>query len=177
VNGPPVDVRLARESDRTGLAEMFARCTRRTRYQRFHGHVNVLPERYLAEALSGSPAHFALVACAGFPGGADHPSSVVALASCRTVAPDIAELGILVEDSSQRLGIGGFLLRQIIDHAERNGLTTLKASVLAEQAWLLRVLRRYGRCEAAAACEELDVTLRLSRCACWAGSCWPARSP
>ncbi|HEX8005755.1 MAG TPA: hypothetical protein VF482_04920, partial [Trebonia sp.] len=101
MNGSPVDVRLARESDRTGLAEMFARCTKRTRYQRFHGHVNAFPERYLAEALSGSPVHFALVACAGFPGGANHPGPVVALASCRTVAPGIADLGVLVEDSSQ----------------------------------------------------------------------------
>ena len=163
MTGPPVHVRLARKSDRPGLAEMFARYTKRTRYQRFHGHLNALPERYLAEALSGDPVHFALVACTSFPDGAGRPGRVVALASCRTVAPGIAELGVLVEDSSQRLGIGGFLLRQIVDHAERNGLTTLKASVLGEQAWILRVLRRYGRCEAAAGYAERPCRAARSR--------------
>ena len=150
------DVRRARERDRQALARMLDRCSGETRYRRFHGHVNVFPERYLAEALSGSPVHLALVADAG-------AGSVVALASCRTVAAGVAEVGILVEDAWQRLGIGGQLLAEIISHTERARLTALKAQVLADQAWIAGMFRRCGVCAAVASRDVLDLTVRLDR--------------
>ena len=152
--GPAVNVRRATARDRTELAAMFARCTPQTRYRRFHGPVAAFPERYLAEALAGDPVHFALVAVAD--GG-----RVAALASCRTTASGTAELGVLVADPWQRLGIGGILLDEIISHAKRTGLTALTAQILAEQSWIIRLLRRYGACETARVREVLDVTLRL----------------
>jgi GNAT superfamily N-acetyltransferase len=149
-------VRCARPRDRRELALMLDRCGPQTRYRRFHGHVNVFPERYLAEALSGRPAHFALVAEAA-------DGTLVALASCRTVAAGVAEIGILVEDAWQRLGIGGQLLAEIINHAERARLTTVRAQLLADQAWITGMLRRHGTCAAVASRDVLDVTLRLGR--------------
>jgi GNAT superfamily N-acetyltransferase len=149
------DVRCARPRDRRALALMLDRCGSETRYRRFHGYVSAFPERYLAEALSGRPAHFALVAEAAGGG------TLVALASCRTVAAGVAELGILVEDAWQRLGIGGRLLAEIVSHAERARLTAIRAQLLADQAWIAGMLRRYGPCAAVASREVLDVTLRL----------------
>jgi GNAT superfamily N-acetyltransferase len=156
--GPAVHVRRAAQRDRAALAGMFARCTGETRYRRFHGHLNVLPEPYLTEALSGSPVHFALVALAD--DGSDD-GSVVGLASCRTESAGVAELGIMVEDAWQRLGIGGLLLRELVGHASRIGLTTLKAQILTGQSWIIRVLRRYGTCETARVRDVLDVTLSI----------------
>jgi GNAT superfamily N-acetyltransferase len=153
--GGLLDVRRARPRDRRALALMLDRCGSETRYRRFHGYVSAFPERYLAEALSGRPAHFALVAEAAGGG------TLVALASCRTVAAGVAELGILVEDAWQRLGIGGRLLAEIVNHAERARLTALRAQLLADQAWIAGMLRRYGPCAAVASREVLDVTLRL----------------
>lgn len=154
-----VTMRRAGECDRAALAEMFARCTLQTRYRRFHGHVNVLPARYLDEALSGSPAHLALVAVAS-SGSAD--GAIVALASCRVDAQGVADLGVLVEDGWQRLGIGGALLREIAAHAGRTGIGMLTAQVLAEQAWILRLLASHGSCESVTKRGVLDVTVRLS---------------
>jgi GNAT superfamily N-acetyltransferase len=158
----PVRLRRAIESDREPLLEMFARCSGETRYLRFHGHVNVFPQRYLSEAVSGSPAHYALV---GRPDphhvtpGAD---VIVALASCRTVAEGVAELGFLVEDAYQRQGIGGRLLRELVGYADGIGLRVLQAQVLAEQAWIAKVLRRYGHCHVAhRSYGTLEVTIRL----------------
>jgi len=147
-------LRRAAESDRQALVRMLDRCTADTRYRRFHGHVNVFPQRYLTEALAGSPVHFALVAAAD-------DGTVAALASCRTVAAGVAELGVLVEDAWQRLGIGGMLLKETISYAERTGLTVLQAQVLADQAWIARLLGRFGACGAVPSREVLDVTLRL----------------
>ncbi len=152
-------VRQAAGRDREPLALMLDRCSADTRYRRFHGHLSAFPERYLTEALSGVPVHFALVAAAD-------DGTVVALASCRTVAAGVAEIGILVEDAWQRLGIGGFLLAEIISHAERAGLTAVKAQVLAGQAWITRLLAAYGPCDMVSSRGVLDITMRRATRGC-----------
>lgn len=85
-------------------------------------------------------AHFALLAQTG--------EAVVGLASCVPADPGAAELGVLVEDSWQRVGVGTRLLRLLVAHGDQGGLTRLKACVLASQAWMLPVLGSYGTCEA-----------------------------
>jgi GNAT superfamily N-acetyltransferase len=150
-------VRRAAAGDRPALERMLARCSRQTRYRRFHGPVKVFPERYLAEALSGSPLHFALVACA------PEDDAVVALASCRAVDEGVAELGILVEDEWQRRGVGDYLLREIVAYAATIGLRALQAQVLADQPWIVGMLRRYGTCATVAAGQALNVTVSLPR--------------
>lgn len=159
-------VRRAAAGDRPALERMLARCTGQTRYRRFHGPVTVFPERYLTEALSGSPLHFALVACLDEDAETDGTvvdGTVVALASCRAVDEGVAELGILVEDEWQRRGVGGYLLGEIVAYAARTGLRALQAQVLAEQPWIVGLLRRHGTCTTASAGQALHVTLTLPR--------------
>ena len=166
-------VRRAAAGDRPALERMLARCTGETRYRRFHGYVNVFPERYLAEALSGSSLHFALVAyVAGVDGTVIGDTvagdtvaggTVVALASCRAVFEGVAELGVLVEDAWQRRGVGARLVREILGYASQTGLRALQAQVLGDQSWIVGVLRRYGPCEVVAARGTLTVTLTLPR--------------
>jgi GNAT superfamily N-acetyltransferase len=168
---PEVTIRRAAEHDRAALAQMFARCTTQTRYRRFHGHVNVLPARYLNEALSRHPDHLALVALTtgrgegcpeGFPA-----ASIVALASCRTDARGAGDLGVLIEDGWQRLGLGAALLREIARYAASTGIGVLTAQVLAEQSWILRLLAPYGRCESVTRSGVLEVTVTAAgRTAC-----------
>jgi GNAT superfamily N-acetyltransferase len=154
-------VRRAAAGDRPALERMLARCTGQTRYRRFHGPVTLFPERYLTEALSGSPVHFALVAC--LDEDAEGDGTVVALASCRAVDEGVAELGILVEDEWQRRGVGDHLLGEIVAYAARTGLRALQAQVLAEQPWIVGLLRRHGTCRVAGAGPALHVTLTLPR--------------
>lgn len=179
-------VRRAAAADRPALERMLARCTGQTRYRRFHGPVTAFPERYLTEALSGSPLHFALVACLDEDAerggtvvegtavdgtvvdgtvvdGTVVDGTVVALASCRAVDEGVAELGILVEDEWQRRGLGGDLLGEIVAYAARTGLRALQAQVLAEQPWIVGLLRRHGTCRVAGAGPALHVTLTLPR--------------
>ena len=175
-------MRRAAAGDRPALDRMLARCTGQTRYRRFHGPVKVFPEPYLTEALSGSPLHFALVATAEGDGPvadgpvadgpvADGPvadgtvadGTVVALASCRAVDEGVAELGILVEDEWQHRGVGSDLLREIVAYAGRTGLRALQAQVLADQPWIVGLLRRHGSCKTAGTGQALHVTLSLPR--------------
>lgn len=164
----PADVRRAVTGDRAALCAMFARCTAETRYRRFHGPVKALPERYLADALSGTPFHYALVACpnpvadldTSDLGGRD--GDIVALASCRTVDEGAAELGLLIEDAWQRQGLGTRLLRDLVTYAAGAGLRVLEGQLLAEQAWIAGLLRPYGSCRLrSTGGGVLNVSLRL----------------
>jgi GNAT superfamily N-acetyltransferase len=177
-----LSVRRAAASDRAALSSMFGRCTPSTRYRRFHGPVKSIPERYLADALSGSAFHYALVAwhdAAGFPDGDPvtgqdpaagsgaspraSPGVAVALASCRVVEEGAAELGLLIEDAWQRHGLGTRLLRDLVAHASHAGVRVLQAQLLAEQAWIAGLLRPYGACRVHSAGNGvLNVTLRLA---------------
>jgi L-amino acid N-acyltransferase YncA len=141
--------------DRTALEAMFARCSLQTRYRRFHAPVAAIPARYLAAALAGRPDHYALVAAA--PSG-----EVVALASACATEPGTVEVGILVEDASQGRGLGGFLLRLLVEHARRRGVRVITAVILREQPWILRLLRPYGDCETTSVREATFATVRLS---------------
>jgi GNAT superfamily N-acetyltransferase len=124
-----VHIRRAGVDDRLDLAEMLLRCSPETRYRRFHGYLETFPEPYFSGALAGRPEHFALV-------GETH-ASVVALASSVR-----GELGVLVEDSCQRQGIGTRLLETLI---ARSGHGLFRASVLPDQTWILPFLRRYSQ--------------------------------
>jgi N-acetylglutamate synthase-like GNAT family acetyltransferase len=130
---------------------MLTRCTDSTRQRRFLAPLKFFPERYLTEALQGHDEHFALVAAM--------PTAVVALGSCSAEAGDVAELALLVEDACQRQGIGACLLNRLIEHADASGLRTLKATVQAEQAWIVRALRSYGACRASVKMGVFEVTL------------------
>jgi GNAT superfamily N-acetyltransferase len=173
-----VSVRRAGTSDREALGRMCDRCTPSTRYRRFHGPVKTIPERYLADALSGGAFHYALVAWhdatprtgeapgdapAGAVAAGASPCVAVALASCRIVAEGAAELGILIEDGWQRTGLGTRLLRDLVDHARRVGVRVLEAQLLAEQAWIASLLRPYGACRLhSTGGGVLNVTVRLA---------------
>jgi GNAT superfamily N-acetyltransferase len=164
-------VRQAAARDRPALEAMFQRCTPQTIYRRFHGQVKAFPQAYLAEALAEAPAHFAIVACDG--------PRVVALASCRladTAATETAdagrdgmapggsgaaELGILIEDTWQRRGLGRELLARLVAHADSLGLPELHAQVLTEQDWITRLLSPYGECASTFGPGVREVRLRL----------------
>jgi GNAT superfamily N-acetyltransferase len=131
---------------------MLSRCSDATRLRRFLAPLREFPEPYLSEALAGRAEHLALIA--------ETSSAVVALASCRAVGDHAAELAVLVEDASQRQGIGTCLLSKLINHADRSGLHTLQATVLAEQAWIVRVLDSHGTCTTSVTTGVIQVTLR-----------------
>ena len=165
-------MRQAASADRDALTSMFGRCTAETRFRRFHGPVKAIPDRYLAEALSASPFHYALVACPAVGGtatdtdphpGADGPGgAVVALASCRLTDEGAAELGVLIEDAWQRQGLGTRLVGDLVAHARSIGLRVLEAQLLAEQAWIAGLLRPHGTCRVRPAwAGVLHVSLRL----------------
>jgi GNAT superfamily N-acetyltransferase len=180
-----LSVRQAVTGDRAALEAMFGRCSRKTVYQRFHGHVAAIPAAYLTEALAGVPEHFALVVAdragvvalascrEGEPGGAvgravaaasgDAPAASGDAPAASGDTPTGAELGILVEDGWQRCGLGGLLLRRLIEHADSRGLSILHTQVLEEQAWLERLLGVFGKCSSGFHSGTREIVLKRER--------------
>jgi GNAT superfamily N-acetyltransferase len=134
---------------------MFGRCSRAAVQRRFHGPRHSFPAAYLTDALGGLGGHFALVAEVPGP-------SIVALASCVAEA-DAVDIAVLVEDSFQRRGIGSTMLRMMIAHADHRGIGTLRATVLAEQEWILQLLSAYGSCSASLSMGVFEVTLHREK--------------
>src|SRR5215469_12025964 len=120
-----ISVRPVTGSDAHAIASMWQRCALATRIARFHAPVRDIPASYLT-AVWADPCASVVAAC-------QHCGAVVALASLIPSArQDCAEVGVLVEDAWQRAGIGRRLVAHLIAIAHAREITTLTASVLAD---------------------------------------------
>jgi GNAT superfamily N-acetyltransferase len=130
-----ISVRPVTGSDAPTIAAMWERCTLATRIARFHAPVRNIPASYLT-AVFADPSASVVAAC-------QHCGAAVALASLIPHASHgSAELGVLVEDTWQRAGIGRRLVAHLIATAHARGITALTASVLADNAKVADLLRQ-----------------------------------
>ncbi|GAB1642312.1 GNAT family N-acetyltransferase [Krasilnikovia sp. MM14-A1259] len=72
-----------------------------------------------------------------------HTDRVVAMASLLAEG-ELGEVALLVEDGWQRRGVGTALLRRLLAYAERVGFAAVVAHTSADNAGMLRTLRRLG---------------------------------
>lgn len=93
-----IRVRPLTPGDEDALTALVARCSPRTRHQRFHGVVDRIPPAYLRRCLSGE--HATVVAEAA--------GLVIGFGSVGPVfeEPDVHEIAVLVEDDWQGRGVG-----------------------------------------------------------------------
>ncbi len=114
-------IRALQSEDAAGLARMMARCSPRTRYERFHGVVTEIPPAYLRRCQSGE--HTALVV--------EEDGELVALAS---IGPaDAPECAVIVEDGWQGRGVGRAIMAALFAKA---GVTVVRMELC--RASLLR---------------------------------------
>jgi GNAT superfamily N-acetyltransferase len=122
-------VRRARPADAAALGHMLDRCSPRTRYERFHGVVEAIPPGYLRRCLHGDGQEARVAESV--------TGELVGLASTGPVAPEVCELGILVEDRWQGKGIGRLLAADLTAHAAAAGATLLRLELCRAHPWLL----------------------------------------
>jgi GNAT superfamily N-acetyltransferase len=123
-------------ADVDALLEMYDRCSRETRYRRWHGHLRTFPSAYLAALTAGADEHIAVVA--------RQQSQVIGFASAAEIAPGVREIGVLVEDRWQRRGVGTRLQSALLAESVALGTRYVHAEVLATDAWLVDGLRTLG---------------------------------
>jgi GNAT superfamily N-acetyltransferase len=124
---------------RRGLRELSPHA----RYLRFHAAVDELSDeqvRYLTDV--DGRDHIAWVALD--PDDPDAPGMGVARCIRLADEPEVAEAAVTVLDRYQGRGVGTLLLDLVSRSAAREGITTLRSYVLADNAAMLRVLEEQG---------------------------------
>jgi GNAT superfamily N-acetyltransferase len=124
-------LRRATGADLAPIDRMLARCSVRTRLQRFNVPVRELPRTYAKQIARPGRTDAHWVADAG--------GEIVALADVAG-----AEIGVVVEDAWQRRGLGTRLLSRAVEEAARRGAGELSADVAFGNRHALRMLRRLG---------------------------------
>ena len=135
-------LRPAIPDDAPRLVAMFERCSPASRYARFLAPLQHFPAAHLTDVVCSSPIRRSWVVEDVATG------DVVAVASWvrnqGTCGDHGAEVGLLVEDAFQHLGLGTALLDELATSARHEGITTFVAHTLADARHVHRMLRHLG---------------------------------
>jgi GNAT superfamily N-acetyltransferase len=137
-NGCSLSIRPLRRGEEAAVREFCARLSPRARYLRFFLRGPGLPDslvRLLADV--SDPRRLAVVAQLDDVHGGD----VVALGHLAVIDDDHAELGLVVADAWQRLGIGTALARKLLEAGAVHGFQRFVACGLSHNPAWQRVLR------------------------------------
>ena len=136
-DGTRVTIRLARPEDTNGVADMHARSSEQTRYQRYFAPANEWREDQLRR-IAGGHRGATLVA-------QDAYGHIVGLGNVFPDRPgetESAEIAVIVEDAWQGRGLGTRLLQHLVELARRQGFAEVVALVLSSNAGMIRLLER-----------------------------------
>jgi len=138
-NGASVRVRAIRPDDEPRLMALCRRLSPRTVYQRFFSVRRLLPEEAHAFANVDYRQRMAVVAEVG-----DGPEpELVGVARYGPSDEGTADIGLVVADAWQGLGLGSLLLEEILRAGEQRGVHQFSDDVLTENRRALRLLARY----------------------------------
>src|SRR3954467_1611103 len=140
LDGTTVFVRPIVPEDKPLLQDGLRRISPESAMRRFLSPKTSFSEkelRYLTEV--DQHDHIALVAV-----DARQPSHLVAVARCVRVSGDTADVAVVVGDRWQGLGLGRRLMRVLADAAEREGITRVAGTMLADNRPALRLMRGFA---------------------------------
>jgi GNAT superfamily N-acetyltransferase len=141
------------ESDIEAVMAMLGRCSRATLFHRFHGFTD--GRAYFESQLRDRPADQTVLAWRG--------SACVGVGTLGVGADGSLDLGLLVEDSYQRRGIGTRLAASLLEYVRANGVTTVHADVLGEDEFILHALRRISPLKVTIEYGTLSIDIDLRR--------------
>jgi GNAT superfamily N-acetyltransferase len=139
-NGASVRLRAIRPDDEPRLMALCHRLSPRTVYERFLSVRRLRPEEARAFANVDYRQRMALVA------EVDTGQEPELIGVARYGRPDgvtAADIGLVVEDGWQGLGLGSILLEEILRAGEQRGITQFSAEVLSENRRALSLLARH----------------------------------
>jgi GNAT superfamily N-acetyltransferase len=133
-DGAELLIRTAIADDLEGVQRFHERSSVDTRQRRYLGGTGLPSDSRLRRLLEPEDGLTLL---------AVHGDRVVAMANL-VAEGDLAEVALMVEDGWQRRGIGTVLLRRLLAYAEGAGIAAVLVHTGADNAAMLRTLRRFG---------------------------------
>jgi GNAT superfamily N-acetyltransferase len=152
-DGSELVIRAAIADDLEGVRGLHERSSAGTRQSRYPGAAGTPSEARLRRLLDPDDGLTLLAA---------HGDRLVAMANL-IVEGDLGEVALMVQDDWQRRGIGTAVLRRLTAYAEGAGLAALVAHTGADNAAMLRTLRRFGADGGERDGAMLSVTLPVAR--------------
>jgi GNAT superfamily N-acetyltransferase len=150
-----ITLRHGRSTDQAAVVALHDRCSEESRYRRFHAPLPEVPPR-LARATLEPEGGWSLVAELG--------DDVVGVASAGPLSACDLEVGVLVEDRHQGLGIGTALLLAVADEAGALGYESLLCLTQPDNEAVLGSVARSGLAARATRYEGLmSVVIDLRR--------------
>ncbi len=138
-NGASVRVRAIRPDDERRLMALCRRLSPRTLYQRFFSFRRLLPEE--AHAFANVDYQRRMAVVAEVDDGQEPELVGVARYGLSDDGP--ADIGLVVADAWQGLGLGSLLLEEILRAGEQRGIHEFSADVLTDNPRALRLLARH----------------------------------
>jgi RimJ/RimL family protein N-acetyltransferase len=138
--GTRVRVRPITPEDKPLLVEGLRRLSPESAFRRFMSPKVSFSQaelRYLTEV--DQHDHIALVAVA-----ADDPALLIAVARCVRVAPDTADIAVVVGDPWQGMGLGRRLADELTRRARVVGIDRIAGTMLADNRAAFRLMRGLG---------------------------------
>ena len=139
-NGASLRLRPIRPDDAPRLMALCHRLSPRTVYQRFFSPRRLRPEEAYAFANVDYRERMALVEEVD-TGQEPDLIGVARYAIAKEAA--VADIGLVIEDGWQGLGLGPILLKEILHAGAQRGIRDFRADVLTENRRALRLLARY----------------------------------
>ena len=139
-NGASLRLRPIRPDDAPRLMALCHRLSPRTIYQRFFSPRRLRPEEAYAFANVDYRERMALVAEVD-TGQEPDLIGVARYGIAKEAA--VADIGLVIEDGWQGLGLGPILLKEILHAGAQRGIRHFRADVLTENRRALRLLARY----------------------------------
>ena len=142
-NGASVRVRAIRPGDEPRLLALCRRLSSRTLYQRFFSLRRLRPEE--AHAFANVDYHRQMAVVAEVDDGQE--PELVGVARYGPSDEGTADIGLVVADAWQGLGLGLLLLEEILHAGEQRGIHEFSADVLTDNRRALRLLARHTAIE------------------------------
>ncbi|MGN6574991.1 MAG: GNAT family N-acetyltransferase [Nocardioides sp.] len=130
-----ITFRHGRSTDEAAVVRLHDRCSEESRYRRFHAPLPQVPHR-LARVTLEPEGGWSVVAELG--------GDVVGVASAGPLSSADLEVGVLVQDGFQGLGIGTALLLAVADEARSAGYESLLCLTQPDNEAVLGSVARSG---------------------------------
>ena len=138
-NGASVRVRAIRPDDESRLLALCRRLSSRTLYQRFFSLRRLGPEE--AHAFANVDYHRQMAVVAEVDDGQE--PELVGVARYGPSDEGTADIGLVVADAWQGLGLGSLLLEEILHAGEQRGIHKFSADVLTDNRRALGLITRH----------------------------------
>ncbi|MBN1626044.1 MAG: GNAT family N-acetyltransferase, partial [Deltaproteobacteria bacterium] len=135
-----VQFRAIKPSDADEMRRFFYRLSDESKYLRYFAPIDAMPYEEMQEYVTVDHRH--IISIVALAGGPQDERIIAEARYIRWPDRSFADVAFAVEEKYRRIGIGSYMYRMLIDIAKKNGLEGFNATVLADNAPMLKVFQK-----------------------------------